>query len=248
MEGHLEQLRNAEFAVVRRWLAPGARVLELGGGSGYQARLMADLGCDVTSIDIADRPRAQESFYPVQDYDGEHIPFADGSFDIVFSSNVLEHVRNLPELLAETRRVLTPDGLAIHLLPSSTWRFWTTLTHYLYLGKVVLRLQRPVPGMITATSPGQAISKRGLLATLKRAIFQPPHGEYPNVFAELYYFSRYRWSRVFPQQRFRILVSSSNGLFYTGYALLPDLPMRTRRRLAPLLGASCHLFVLRPGK
>lgn len=137
MEGHLERLRNADFASIQRWLTPGARILELGGGSGYQANLMAARGFDVVSIDLQDRPKSQEAFFPVQDYDGRHIPFENASFDIVFSSNVLEHVRELPELLAETRRVLKPGGIAIHLLPSASWRFWTFLAHYIFVGKSV---------------------------------------------------------------------------------------------------------------
>ena len=246
MEGHLERLRNADFASIQRWLTPGARILELGGGSGYQANLMAARGFDVVSIDLQDRPKSQEAFFPVQDYDGRHIPFENASFDIVFSSNVLEHVRELPELLAETRRVLKPGGIAIHLLPSASWRFWTFLAHYIFVGKSVIGLQKPVPGMVSVTSPAQAIGKRGLAATLKKAIFQGPHGEYPNAFTELYYFSRFRWSRVFARNGFRIRVNSRNAIFYTGYALAPQLSLPTRQKLARLLGSSCHVFVMAP--
>lgn len=246
MEGHLERLRQAEFRAARRWLAPGARVLELGGGSGYQARLLADHGCTVTSLDLPGRPQPQEAFYPVLEYDGHHIPFADASFDVIFSSNVLEHVGHLPAFLAEQRRVLAPGGLAIHLLPSSSWRFWTYLTHYVYLTKCLIGVQRPVPGMIAVTSPKQAIGKRGLATTLQKALFDGPHGEYPNAPAELYYFSRFRWSRLFKAHGFRIRAATSNRLFYTGYAILPGLTIPHRQRLSRILGASCHLFVLTP--
>lgn len=118
MEGHLERLRRAEIEGVRGWFGPGARVLEIGGGSGWQASLIRQWGCEVVSLDVEGRERPPVEFFPVREYDGTHIPFADASFDRIVSSNVLEHVRDLPALLAEMRRVLAPGGLMIHILPS----------------------------------------------------------------------------------------------------------------------------------
>lgn len=43
-------------------------------------------------------------------YDGKTLPFDDCVFDSVFSSEVFEHVFNLPEILSEIRRVLKPGG------------------------------------------------------------------------------------------------------------------------------------------
>ena len=122
MDDLLEKLRRAEIESVREWFRPGTRVLEIGGGSGWQASLIASWGCEVVSIDVADRPAPPVQYFPVQTYDGEHIPFPDDSFDLVVSSNVLEHVRALVPLLAETRRVLRPGGQAVHILPSSSRR------------------------------------------------------------------------------------------------------------------------------
>jgi SAM-dependent methyltransferase len=50
-------------------------------------------------------------------YDGTHIPFADASFDSVFSSEVFEHVFNLPDALRELNRVLKPGGLLLATCP-----------------------------------------------------------------------------------------------------------------------------------
>jgi 2-polyprenyl-3-methyl-5-hydroxy-6-metoxy-1,4-benzoquinol methylase len=120
--GHLERLRLAEAASVRGWLRPGMRVLELGGGDGFQASVLAVWGCRVVSVDLPDRPRRDPPYFSVLDYDGQHLPFALGTFDAVFSSNVLEHIESLPWVLAETRRVLRPNGLAVHLVPSTACR------------------------------------------------------------------------------------------------------------------------------
>ncbi len=43
-------------------------------------------------------------------YDGKHIPAADNYFDSAFSSEVFEHVFNLPEMLPEIYRVLKPGA------------------------------------------------------------------------------------------------------------------------------------------
>jgi SAM-dependent methyltransferase len=50
-------------------------------------------------------------------YDGKRIPFGDASFDSVFSSEVFEHVFNLPEVLDEIKRVLKPGGLLLATCP-----------------------------------------------------------------------------------------------------------------------------------
>lgn len=50
-------------------------------------------------------------------YDGKRIPFGDASFDSVFTSEVFEHVFNLPEVLDEINRVLKPGGLILATCP-----------------------------------------------------------------------------------------------------------------------------------
>lgn len=50
-------------------------------------------------------------------YDGKTIPFPDNSFDSVLSSEVFEHIFNLPEILLELDRVLKPGGKMIITCP-----------------------------------------------------------------------------------------------------------------------------------
>jgi SAM-dependent methyltransferase len=243
--GHLERLRLAEAASVRDWLRPGMRVLELGGGDGFQASVLTAWGSRVVSVDLPDRPRRQPTFFPVLDYDGQHLPFAPGTFDAVFSSNVLEHIESLPQVLAETRRVLRPDGLAVHLVPSTAWRVWTSLAHYAYLLKRVAGGDAAIPGAMVPDA-GVLVRRRGLGYLLRRALLAGPHGAHPSALAELYYFSGRRWRRVFERSGFAVVEAGTNGLFYTGYGLAPRRSLAARRRLAGWLGAACHLFVVRP--
>ncbi len=70
MDTPLERIRRAELDSVRRWFRPGARVLELGGGSGFQAAIVASWGCDIVSVDVASKPSPehqafQRQYHPV---------------------------------------------------------------------------------------------------------------------------------------------------------------------------------------
>ncbi len=243
-EGHLEQLRKTEFTMVKSWLTRGSHVLEIGGGNGYQALLISALGCEISSIDISNRKTLSKSYYPVQDYDGKNIPFSDASFDIVFSSNVLEHIQDVPSTLAEISRVLKPGGICIHILPTPAWRFWTILAHYLYILKYSVGLRRPYPGETIPPSVKGLINKKGFRHMIKRALIPGPHGDYPSACSELYYYRKSRWQRIFREGGFNTLTIFKNGVFYTGYGLWPSLSISVRKKIAKFLGSSCNIFIL----
>jgi SAM-dependent methyltransferase len=50
-------------------------------------------------------------------YDGKHIPFENEYFDSVFCSEVLEHVFNIDEILAEINRVMKPEAMFLFTVP-----------------------------------------------------------------------------------------------------------------------------------
>jgi SAM-dependent methyltransferase len=241
----LEALRQAEFAVVEPYLPASARVLELGGGNGYQASLLAARGRDVVSLDVAVDETARRHF-DVQPYDGVHIPYPDNDFDAIFSSHVLEHVQQLPALLAETQRVLRPGGVAVHVMPTTAWRFWTSLAHYPYVALFALGKARPFHGSDALPSTGDKMRSRGLGYMILKALSSGPHGEYPNALVELCTFSPGRWRGVLQRAGFSIEVSRPVGLFYTGYGLCRGWSTAKRRQVARLLGSGSHLYVARP--
>jgi SAM-dependent methyltransferase len=243
----LEQVRAAEWEDVKHLFRPGMRVLDLGGGSGYQASLMSEYGCEVVSIDICRRP-PETMHFPVAIYDGLHIPATDGSFDAVFSSNVLEHIRSLPPILRELERVLRADGFALHIMPSATWRVWTTVTAFVYLFQRATGL-RPAPSAQGIRETQEMASLNGPLASWWRRVGQAfaPHGEYANALVEVYYFSRRRWIRVFESNGWAVVGTARGGIYYSGYMALPSQNIARRKRLARVLGSSATIFVTRPG-
>lgn len=240
---HLERLRAAELDRIRDKLPAGSRVLELGGNYGYQAAILSVWGHQVASIDIA--PAAQQTqFHPVTLYDGKTLTYDDGRFDVVFSSNVLEHVKDLGALLAESRRVLRRNGTAIHILPSPSWRFWTSIAHYAYVSLRTLGVHRPVSGGVVP-SVAEKIERRGVWYVIRRALMAGPHGEYPSALSEMYYFSKRRWTKVFRDAGFEVVRVVKSGIFYTGYELLPGLSLDSRRKIAKVLGSATYIYFLR---
>jgi 2-polyprenyl-6-hydroxyphenyl methylase / 3-demethylubiquinone-9 3-methyltransferase len=100
----------------------GVRALDVGCGGGLLAEEVARLGCRVTGIDPsaqsveAAAAHARDSGLPIEYVTGpgEQLPFGDGSFDLVYCCDVLEHVADLQQVLNETRRVLRPGGLYVY--------------------------------------------------------------------------------------------------------------------------------------
>ncbi len=70
-----------------------------------------------TGADVGDNPHADVKILP-----DEKLPFSDGEFDIVLSSQVLEHVENTELYLNECFRVLKKGGL-LFLSTHGTWQF-----------------------------------------------------------------------------------------------------------------------------
>ncbi len=85
-------------------LPENARVLDVGCGDGTIDRLIGKHRPNVTisGIDLIVRPQTQ---IPVTAFDGAHIPFKDGSFDVVMFVDVLHHTDDPESLLHEARRV-----------------------------------------------------------------------------------------------------------------------------------------------
>lgn len=231
----LARIRAWEIDRLAPLLPPGGAVLDVGAGTGQQSRLLAERGFRVTAIDLAASGYAAHREYPVQDYDGQRFPLADASVDCVFSSNVLEHVRDLAALHREAARVLRPGGYAVHVMPTAAWRFWTTVSGIAdipaaWLGD--LRDGRGLRGLVRSAA-GRALPLR--------------HGETGNAFTELWTFRMAAWRAHFAAAGWRLRRAEPMGLFYTGWNLLgPRLPIDKRQALARLLGSAVAVYVAEP--
>ncbi len=125
--------------VVRRVLAlrPGESVLDIGVGPGLLAvEMAAEVGAAgrVCGIDVSEsmlaiaRSRAEVpggATVALGPGDANHVPYPDGTFDAVVSTQVFEYVGDVAGALAEVRRVLRPGGRILLLdtdWDSVVWR------------------------------------------------------------------------------------------------------------------------------
>ena len=114
------------WTLVRERPLAGSRVLDIGTGSGtIAAELAMQVGATgrVVSVDVED-VRVDRDGYAFQVLDGERLPFADGSFDVVVSNHVVEHVGGgdaQQRHLDEVARALAPGGVAYVAVPHR-WR------------------------------------------------------------------------------------------------------------------------------
>lgn len=119
------RLRALALAGVR--LDAGARVLDLGCGNGDTVASLLHRGYDARGCDLGFRPGpnldlllGQELLSKIQ-MAPYHLPYEDGSFDLVVSDQVMEHVQDYASTIAETARVTKPGGVGLHVFPAR-WR------------------------------------------------------------------------------------------------------------------------------
>lgn len=233
-------IRHYELDQLKIFFNPGLKVLEIGGGNGFQASIIKSWGLNVESIDT--NIDHKKKYFEVKLYDGMNLPFPDQSFDVVYSSNVMEHVEKLGFLLKEIKRVTKNGGIGVHLIPSSTWRLWTIIAHFPYL---LARLFHMKSKNNESSKANQFDKSSKINLNFFSKIIPQPHGEFSSAFAELYYFSKVYWKKIFKLYKFKILKIDSNKIFYTGYHLFKFRAKNLRILLSKIFGGLCNVFILK---
>ena len=117
-------------------LARDSHILDVGSGTGTNLRLLRDMGfSNIVGLDsnpLARRFCSEKGLGEVQDGDIRRLPFPTGSFDMVLATDVVEHVEEHDQALAEICRVLKPGGTALLTVPAfmSLWGFQDKVAHH----------------------------------------------------------------------------------------------------------------------
>src|SRR5262249_28092897 len=143
-----------------------------------------------------------------------------------------------------------PGGYCIHVLPTHTWRLWSTLVSYLeaasFAGSSLPQLLPRAPPCGAELQRLRQAWYRTVRHTVGLCLPCRP-GDRGKVIPELWLFHPHWWRRNFEQNGFAVVHDEPLSLFYTGEVLLGlRLGLTKRRRLARVLGSSSHLFKLAP--
>lgn len=101
----IAQLRTRQLPHhLERHFPRGSDVLDIGSGNGEISRRLLTMGCaaSIHGVDVLAHP---DPLIPTVQFDGEHLPYEDASFDLVTLLDVLHHTRHPERLLAEAARV-----------------------------------------------------------------------------------------------------------------------------------------------
>jgi SAM-dependent methyltransferase len=110
-------------AFLLREVRPGDRALDLGSGAGDFTALLAQAGARATGVEVAqaavDRARSRhpDIDFRLAPVEGP-LPFDDNQLDVIWASEVIEHVADTARWLSEVRRVLVPGGRLLITTPS----------------------------------------------------------------------------------------------------------------------------------
>jgi SAM-dependent methyltransferase len=223
---HLHDIRRREIEIVFSGCPPQAfaEALELGAGDGFQSGLLRRYAAHLTSTDyhpaILSLPSSPGVTYAVGDAEEVDKVFPPSRFDLVFSSNLLEHVPDPVRTLRGIAAVLKDDGITIHIIPNPFWKLTSLLLHL--PDRIVARLEKtteagasvpPVHSPPFENNPKTPRPRRSFLA---RQLWPEPHGVSTTHGEEFRAFALSRWKSVFDMAGLR-LVAIRRGPVASGY-------------------------------
>lgn len=147
-------------------LKPGARIADLGCGSGVFTALLHEQGYRATGLDLSPKLVALgRAKYPDVEFlegDVEHLPFADASLDGVLLSGLVHHLPDPSRCAGEVHRVLKPAGSFVAFDPNRMNPFM-----YLYRDR-----SSPFYSPVGVTENERPVLAREIAAVFRRAGFK----------------------------------------------------------------------------
>lgn len=236
-------LRSSELGMALNFfpVKKNIMVLEIGGGDGFMAKKIHEHGYEIISIDqIPKYPQ----YFPVIAGNAMKLDFESKKFDIIFSSHVIAHIDEIELFFTECKRVLKPGGLMIHIVPTTAWSIVTNFWHYILLPKIYLEWRQSIM-QVTNTNNSDINKKHKTMNRITKILFLHPLGKNPSFIHEFYYFSKYKWRKVFQNYGFDVINLENGPYFYSGHNILKNKLLGLRRMLAKSGFTGSFCFVLK---
>lgn len=206
----------------------GKTALEVGCGGGILTEEIRKMGFVTTGIDPSEESlrtaagHAKTGGLDIQ-YDkgtGEHLPYANHSFDCVFCCDVLEHVQDLPKVISEIARVLKPGGVFFYDTLNRTfvsklvaikiwqeWKRWAFMPPNLHVWKMFIK-----PNEIK-----ELLHNNGL--DWQEHTGSSPNVSIPTMLRYLRKRAKGEWTFTDLGQKFWLVESKDMNILYAGYAI-----------------------------
>ena len=135
-----KRIRDIEWNAIKQFIPRSSKFLDVGCGAGYaMKKANEDLDCDCIRIDPNPGGHGvgrynSDSTSGLRIIKGESAPFPfdDNSFDVIYCSHVLEHVKDEVQSLREMKRVLKANGTLIIGMPTATMALINMITEVLF--------------------------------------------------------------------------------------------------------------------
>jgi SAM-dependent methyltransferase len=197
----LKIVEDSGFNISHQW-----KILDFGCGNGDTVKELLDMGYDAMGCDVKFKSGTHVDFLKEHDriqtisLENYCLPYPDDSFDLVISNQVLEHVYNFSETLAEIHRILKPHGICCHIFPakfkireshvyvpfSSVIKNYYYLLFWAFLGIKKPNQQGKSPQEIAKENHNYLISSTNYLSVSQ--VFNFFNSEFKNVyFCEKFY-------------------------------------------------------------
>jgi SAM-dependent methyltransferase len=208
------------------------RGLELGAGDGFQSSLLRRWVRWLVASEVNRRRlaiRALQGVTPIV-CDAMEVSrcFRAASFDLIFSSHLLEHLPEPARAVQAMIPLLRPGGVWIGVMPSPFMKLtWLALFYPNRLAAALAALRDPgrlreahssLRGTMDALSAWDNNPSRRRYGFLRRQIWPVPHGDYRTNVEEVFQYSRRRWVRLLEGQGLQV-VSVLRMPVTTGYTM-----------------------------
>lgn len=193
-------------------------MLELGAGDGFQSTLLTRYASRLISTDldpsILKNKNSEALQYRICDAEEIDKAFNKGEFDVVFSSNLLEHLNYPGRTLTGVYDLLKDNGITIHIVPNPFWKFCSLLFRLPYI--YMLFLEKITQNELNKKAPESKTKPKTHKPFLYRLLVPNPHGASESNIREFYLFSKSRWKKQFEKANLE-LINIIKGPVASGY-------------------------------